>query len=375
MRRTLILLLCLAVLCASAGAEATQTGNALGLKILQSMYVQEGNALVSPTSLALALNMAAAGAKGDTLTELNGLLNMEALDLSGVSAWMDALDQAGVKVANAGFVADGLSLQQEYVETLEQAMAAQWFSMQPDATEQVNEWVKAHTDGLIDQLFREIPQEISMMLVNAIALEADWALPFRKESSATDVFHSPTEDVETEFMHMKANLPYGEAEGVQFLRLDYLEGDLAMYIALPQAGGMEEALKDLAEHELDWFAPLSEPKKVELSLPKMDLESNESLMDALKALGMTVSSSDAADFSGMSQEPLYIADVRQAVRVQVDEEGTKAAAATAIGIATASAPVQEEIVEMNVNRPFIFAIAQKQTGTILFAGAVNNPQN
>ena len=90
---------------------------------------------------------------------------------------------------------------------------------------------------------------------------------------------------------------------------------------------------------------------------------------------MTVSSSDAADFSGMSQEPLYIADVRQAVRVQVDEEGTKAAAATAIGIATASAPVQEEIVEMNVNRPFIFAIAQKQTGTILFAGAVNNPQN
>ena len=93
---------------------------------------------------------------------------------------------------------------------------------------------------------------------------------------------------------------------------------------------MEEALKDLAEHGLDWFAPLSEPKKVELSLPKMDLESNESLMDALKALGMTVSSSDAADFSGMSQEPLYIADVRQAVRLQVDEEGTKAAAASTV---------------------------------------------
>lgn len=379
MKKLLMFLLCAALLMGGALAESAPgspkeaygpaaVGEKLGFDMLSMLHVTGENTILSPQSLALALGMAAEGAKGDTLSEI-----LTALAAKHVSDIASVLPE-GMESANAVFTAPGLALDQEYIKALNERYQAEWFEIDGDVVGRVNGWVEDKTNGLIEELLSEAPAaNTGAILLNALAMDADWASPFMPESTAEDVFHAPEGDETVQMMHQKEYFSYAEKDGMQIIRLPYMQGGLEMWIALPPEGGMFQLLEILANEGMFYLKSDAGRREVILSLPKMDISDGNTLSEALKLLGVETAFSGNADFSGMSDVPMCIDDVVQKVRVQVDEQGTRAAAATAIAMRAMGMMPTEEPVEMIVNRPFVFVISDSETGSVHFAGAVDNP--
>ncbi len=370
--RKLIAILLILLLCGAALAEDTP-GNRLGYKVLLQLSGGERNAFVSPVSLAWALSMAADGAAGETRSKLLGALGAENTD--EVTALAAPLVEAGVRWANAAFVSDTLKLLPEYEARLADAYEAERFPL--TGAEGVSDWVKEKTNGLIEDIPLALDESALLVLANAVAMEAEWASPFEAEDTWEDTFHAPEGDVSVPFMHQLTYAQYGESMGCQLICKAYLDGSLALMIALPPEGGLKRALNNLAENPNSFFTFKPMPQNVALSLPKLDLSTEESLKDAIVAAGCWVPfNAEYADYSGISDTPLVISDVLQQVRFQLDEEGTRAAAATEVVMVEGAAPPdanEPEPIAFNCDRPFIAAVVDRSTGAILFAGAVVDP--
>ena len=346
-------------------------GSRLGLEALRLTADGAHNQFVSPVSLAWALSMAAQGASGDTLAAL--LTALDADDAGDIAALADALAQSGLRQANAAFVRSDLPLREGYAEALQTRFGGELFTL--DAADRVNAWVRKQTDGLIEQLLDAEPDpDIRLMLVNAIAMDANWQVPFEADRTQEDVFHAPGGDVRADFMRGTLSARYAEIDGTQVIRLDYYGSDLYMLVALPPEGGVPALLDALAERGAAAIAPGDAPREVDLRLPKLDVAAQADLTGPLTALGLELPFSNDADFSGISPQGLKISEVLQKVRVQVDELGTRAAAATEVGMKANGARMQlEKPVEMTVDRPFVVLIADDATGALCFAGVVADP--
>ena len=375
MRCLFCLFLALLLLAAPALSEAS--GNLVGLSLLADMTDGTKNAAVSPLSLQMALSLAREGAAGETRAELDALLAGDAI---GVEALLDnaryaddyargGMSVPGLRAANAGFVDPEVELLPDYVSRVD----AEWFPLDADPAN-INAWVSEHTDGLIDKILTApLSPNTVLCLVNALSMEARWAHAFSEDATYEGAFHAPGGDVKTDLMYREHDFSYGERDGAQLVRLPYEGTSLAMYVVLPEEGGVQPALQALAREGMAYFDGMEIGPDVHLTLPKFSLAYGGSLLDGLRARGMTLSTSLDADFSAMCADvPLYIGDVLQNVRVDVDEQGTRAAAVTAIPmLAGASMPLEEpEFVEMTVDRPFIFVIADGESGAIAFAGVV-----
>jgi serpin B len=361
MKAIFAMLLAMLLGAGSAGADLSAApGNALGLGVLREMCDGQHNCLVSPASLTGALAMAAQGAGGDTEAEL-----LSAMGIAGVTE-LPAPGEA-LKVANAAFVKDDLPVKDDYMNALKERFGAERFGL--DDADRVNAWVDQHTNHLIDHLVDQIDPSVRLMLVNAVAMDARWAHPFEPSATYAEDFQTPEGAVQADFMHNTFDMPYGESELGQYVRLDYQDGGLYMLLFLPREGKLLEAVQALAADCAGCFKGMEE-QPVMLSLPKMDLSAGASLAEPLKTLGVKSAFEQGADFTGISDEPLQLSDVLQKVRVQVDEEGTRAAAVTAMimGNGFIMNPAK-----MNLNRPFLFLIADEATGAIAFAGAVCDP--
>ena len=377
MKKILSILLCLALLGCAALAEpvaaesAPAVGEKLGFELLKALYAEGGNVLLSPASLTLALGMAAEGAEGETLTAI-----LTALGAEDASELGDVVPEE-IKSANAAFVAQGLPLKEAYIDRLNEAYGAEWFDLDAEVVEVVNAWVAEHTDGLIEKLLSQAPDpQTGLILINAIAMDAKWEKPFKDYNTIEDDFHAPQGDVSVEMMYQREFFDYVERDGLQIVRLPYAGGALEMWIALPGEGvsiGLDGLLDALAEQGMDYLKDGAEEREVDLFLPKFDLTTENSLSDALKVLGVELPFDENADFSGISEVPLRIDEILQKVRVQLDEEGTKAAAATAAIVACMALVPEEEPVEVRADRPFAFVIADAETDSVCFAGVVENP--
>lgn len=368
MRKVLAITLLL-MLCGGALAEGVP-GNRLGLELLAALSDGTENLVLSPVSLGYALSMAASGAAGDTLAQLLKVLG--AGDAADIAALNEPLAEAGLRWANAAFVRPDAALNEDYADALARDFEAECFPL--DDADAVNAWAAERTDGLIDHLLDRLPADVQVMLLNAVAMDAKWASPFLADNTYDDAFHAPEGDVQVPFMHQTTYAQYGESAGTQFIRKAYAGGSLTMLIALPPEGGkLTTALKGLKEKGLDWFQFGAMPRQVNLSLPKLDLSLSRDLTDALQDAGVKLAFSENADFSGVTDQPLSLSQVLQKVRLLVDEEGTRAAAVTEVMMANGMRAVEEEPVAVNVNRPFVLAIADEATGAILFAGAIVNP--
>jgi len=362
MKRVVCALIAVLLLMSAAGAEVS--GNLLGLRALSKLTDGTKNAAVSPVSLALALSMAREGAAGATLQELDELLAGEAIDV-------ESLTRAGIRSANAGFVSPDYALLEDYMERVD----AKWFTMNDDAMAQVNAWVEDMTDGLIPRVLDNPPSDLTAAyLVNALAMDREWRIPFPKDGGYEDAFFAPSGEKQIDYMYVEDDFFYKEAAGAQVIQLKYEDSPLAMYVVLPEKGGVPDVLEALSEGGFSYFDDMDDAPEVQLSLPKFSISEGGSMLDTLKALGMELSCSrDDADFSRMCEVPLYIADVIQKVRIDADEAGTKAAAATVIEIMPAMAAppqLEEEPIVMKVDRPFVAVIADASTGAIAFAAVV-----
>lgn len=363
------------MLCGGALAEgAAVPGNDLGFKVLARLADGSKNQFVSPVSLAYALSMAAAGAQGETRSELLAALGVE--DAADIVAMNEALRESGLSLANAAFVQNVLTLQPGYEAALKR-FEARCFPL--DGLDEVNDWAREHTNGLIDPLLSDLDPQTRLLLVNAVAMDAEWWRKFDAEDTREGDFHAPDGDIRVDFMHqLYEYADYGEIDGMQVLTLGYRDSDMAMTLALPKEGALADALAALAERGMAALEVQPMDCRVYLALPRLDISVTNLLSGALQALGVRLAFTDIADFSGISDRPLKIDEVLQKLRVQVDEEGTKAAAVTVVMMTDGAAADVEEpvrpLVRMILDRPFIMVISDSRTGAVAFAGVVAAPE-
>lgn len=360
MKKRILSALLVLLMTAPAGF-AQGGGEALGFELLKRTYLEAGGALLSPYSLAQALNMAAAGAMGDTKSVL-----ISALGEGGKKTETPE----GVTSANAAFVSDQIQLTDAYQKALE-AFDARIFPLTSSVASDVNAWVSEHTKGRIPELLTDAPDPLlRLMLLNAVTLDAQWKQPFGKSETYDEVFHGETSEAKIPFLHREGRMEYARYEGADVVRLPYKEENLACWVLIPDKGGMETLLDALCLHGLNVDFSL---ETVRFSMPKLDLTGGGDLTQALKGLGLEVAFSDDADFSGMTGMPdLYIDKVIQKVTLTVDEDGTKAAAATAAMMNAKSAMPMTPPRVVSADRPYVLLVRDDASDTTFFAACVTD---
>lgn len=349
-----------------------------------------GNIVLSPTSISIALSMAAGGAKGTTLDEM--LATLEAADpatvhpsMNALTAALDTLDTSSedgsgvtLSIANSLWGQDDLAFEPAYLDLLATQYGAGMelvdFRESPEeARVAINDWVSDETEERIPELLAEgvISEATRLVLVNAIYLLAPWARTFSSDLTADAPFTTASgEVVQVPAMQQSAMFAYASGDGWQAVELPYENSSLAMLIFVPEAGSL--ALFEEIFLVTDATQYL-QSRQVQLQLPKFDIESKFSLADQLSQLGMPTAFTDAADFSGMTtEEALFISAVVHQANITVTEEGTEAAAATAVVVDATSAPTDEPV-ELIIDRPFVFALRDTATGAVVFMGRVGDP--
>jgi serine protease inhibitor len=375
-------------------AAATSV-NRLGVDLLaRELGLEAGNVALSPWSIATALGMVRAGAAGTTAQEIDRVLHAPdgaALHqgLKGLAQEMAARNgtfPAGVEgeleveleMADRAFAQQGLHLEQGFLDELAGSYAAGIgavdYRSDPEAARQaINAWVGEQTQTRIPELLAPgvLHHLTRLVLVNAVYLKADWAVPFSREATAPSTFHAPRGETIVPFMRGSSPRRFATGEGWKAVELPYAGGKLAMTVVLPDEGRYGPVATGLDPGLLDTVA-VAPTSEVDLTLPKFDIGRATSLRLLLPDLGMPTAFGDQADFRTMTtSEHLFLDDVIHQANVTVDEKGTVAAAATAAVMRTTSAPARVE--RLVVDRPFLFFVRDIPTGALLFAGQVTNP--
>jgi serpin B len=362
----------------------------------------DGNAILSPASVWEALAMTHAGARGETAAEIAAVLGMPD-DREQIAAAAAALRQAvaaakGEKItldiANRIWVQKGKALEPAFTGLLDTSYGAAAglvnFKSQPeDARAEINAWVGEHTAKKIPELLQSgsITPLTRLVLTNAIYMKAPWAKPFRKSATRPEAFTLAGGDTaEVPFMHASGKLVAGKVgtgDGAATVcEIPYDGQRLAMVLVVPeQTDGLAAVLAGMTgEWRTSWQAagPAGvRQRPVILALPKWTARKPLSLSAVLKSLGMKQAFVEGgADLSGMDgTRDLFVSDVVHEGFVDVSEEGTEAAAATGVVVAARSMAIRpEEPLAVKADRPFVWAVVERGTGAVLFAGTVTDPR-
>ena len=344
----------------------------------------DSNAFLSPLSAAMALSMALNGANGETWTAMRAALRLDGMQEADIDQGYRALlallrgldSRTEMRVANSLWGHSTLPLEAAFTEagrTFFEAEVATLDFGSPEALTAINGWVDRATSGRIPRLLEEVsPQEV-LFLINAIYFKGKWRTAFDvRDTRAAPFRGADGRERVAQLMALKDELRYDETEAYQAVDLLYGNGAFAMTVLLPKAGRSPAQLLAALDPE-SWSALASrfEERDVALLLPRFRVEYGRKLKEDLAALGMGIAFDASADFSRIADvapDRLYITRVDQKTFVEVNEEGTEAAAATAVGVGRTSAPVP---VEMRVDRPFAFAIRERLSGAVLFLGVMN----
>jgi serine protease inhibitor len=374
----------------AAEKHLVRSDNKFGLKLFKQIISQEKdqNVFISPLSVSMALGMTYNGADGETQKAMQQTLELQGLSLKEVNesyqSLMELLDQLDPKVqfkiANSIWYRQGLTFQKEFIElnkTYFDALVRGLNFDDSDAAGTINNWVDENTNGKIKRIVEPpISSDMVMFLINAIYFKGLWTYQFEKEKTTDEKFFLPDGSSKScKMMIQEGDFDYFENSDFQIISLPYGDGDFSMIVFLPR---MERDVDSLiAQLNPDiwekWVNSFSE-KEGTIQLPRFTLEYELKLNDALKTLGMAIAFEPfQADFTKLYEGPqnAYISEVKHKSFVEVDEEGTEAAAVTSVGVAVTS--VDPEIFWMRVDRPFVFAIRENNSQTILFIGKVIDP--
>lgn len=354
--------------------EASQKGFALSFfKNVVSTSDSGENIVVSPYSAGVALSMVAEGAEGQTREEFDNALNgclFKAVDLG-------SNDTVTVKSANSVWITDNFSVRNRFVGLLENDFQAEVVNLNfadPATVRAMNNWCSEHTEGKITEIVDRLSPSSVMMLLNALYFNAPWAEAFSESNTKPAAFQSAAGEVQVPMMAKTERLNYAEYRGAQMVELPYAGERYAMYIVLPPAGMNPDKLISYVNEGLyDQALSMLNPARVSLTMPKFKLETTMILNETLQGMGIKTAFTSAANFKGIAEMgPLVLDQVKQKCYIDVSEKGTEAAAVTSVGVRLTSVR-PETNVTMNVNRPYIFFIADRTNGNILFAGRVVKP--
>ena len=367
----------------AANMDTVVKGNTeFAWNVYTQLSAREGNLFFSPYSISMALAMTYAGARGETATQLAHILHLpespEELHpaMAELEEHIQAIGQGHeveLNVANSLWTDPTLVLGEEFANTVDQFYHANVFpvsfSTETEMSRQeINTWVAEHTKQKIEELLQ--PGDISpvtlLALVNAIYFKGNWQIPFKEEDTADAPFFTPEDQVSVPMMHQQGSFHYAEGSGVQVLALPYADEHLMMVILLPDEqdglAGLEQALD--AEFLMQSLDRLH-PQKVAVSLPKFRVRARFYLLETLQEMGWH----NLSDFSGIATPSPFLSKVIHEAYVDVNEQGTEAAAATG-AVMGRSIP---RYVEFNADHPFVFLILDQSSSSLLFVGRVINP--
>jgi serpin B len=375
-------------------AALTAGNNAFAVDLYGQLRNAPGNLFFSPTSISTAFGMAYAGASGQTAAQMATVFHFT-LPPAQLHPAMGALLKE-MNAPHAGYelrVADALWAQQDahflpgYLDLTKADYGAGFhrvdFKTAPDQVRAtINQWIAKQTDNRIENLIAPgvLTPSTRLVLTNAIYFKGTWLNPFDKSQSQDEDFHaSATQTVKAPMMHRTGSYRFFDGGAFQALELPYKGNELAMVVFLPKdvAGlnALEQSFTSAAAS--DWLVRLTPAPKVILTLPRFTLTQQFELSSALRAMGMPLAFSGAADFSGMTGKPDFtISAAIHKAFIDVNEQGTEAAAATAIvmrSLAMRAQQLEPPPVVFRADHPFLFLIRETKSGAILFMGRVDDP--
>jgi serine protease inhibitor len=369
--------------------EIAASGNTFGLQLFRELNKEEigNNMFISPLSVSYALGMTLNGAVGETRTAMMNTLALKGLSTAEINAsyknlmtYLMKIDPKVIlEIANSIWYADYLKVEQEFIDVNKKYFDALVRALNfgdPVSVDIINGWISEKTHGKIEEVIEEIRRDDVMFLINAIYFKGSWLYEFEPNETKDATF--TLEDgrtVPVKMMEQKSDFRYFNNADFQAIDLPYGDEKYSMTIFLPRHGKkVDDLIAEMTEENWKgWVSELSgEKQPVNLFMPRFTLEYDVKLKDVLISLGMGVAFSGAADFSNIDKAGgLWIDDVLHNTFVEVNEEGTEAAAVTVVIIVRDSGgpPI------MRIDRPFIFVIREHESDTILFMGKIVEPES
>lgn len=373
----------------ASGSSAADSNNQFGFNLYNQLRKDSGNIMVSPISVAMALQMTYNGAGAETKADMAQVLQIAGMDLNTLNQNSRELLQKlqtgdakiTLEIANSLWLREGMAFDQDFLRRNKDYYYAGAYNLdfsQPEAADTINNWVGENTKGLIKDIVNPpIDPRTIMFLINATYFQGTWTKQFVKQATFEDTFYSAAgNQAWVPMMNQAGTYDYLETADFQAIRLPYgEEKKMGMYVFLPQENSSLAEFHNKLDyaHWENWLSRF-ETKSGTIMLPRFSLEYEESLKGALAALGMEMAfDPDRADFSRMvpannNSDDVYISDVRHKTYIDVDEAGTEAAAVTSVGVTATSMPLYD--FNMKVDRPFFYVIHDSETGSILFMGSV-----
>lgn len=347
------------------------------------------NVFISPLSISMALGMTLNGAVDETKAGIKKTLSMSDMELQAINRSYKSLTEllltldpkVKIGIGNSIWSRKELTVYPSFKDTLKKYFNARAEALDfgdPATVDIINNWVEEQTYGRIDQIVKEIPDYVVMYLINAIYFKADWLYKFDKEKTKPEPFNlDEGSTVEVEMMNQKLPLIMYKSDKVHMANIAYGDSLFQMTVLMPADAGVsinEFIANSLTADNLrQWTSRLQVVENVKLKLPRFETDYKITLNQILKSMGMARAFDEKkADFSkiGPAGLRMFISTVLHKANITVNEEGTEAAAATKVGIGLTSVGSEPSFY---ANRPFVYMIRERISGTILFMGVMRNP--
>lgn len=371
-------------------SQLVDANTKFGFKLFSEILKQDSkkNVFVSPTSVAIALSMTYNGADGETQQAMAKALELQGMSLQDINqgnntlkATLENADPAvQFSIANSLWAKQGVAFKPDFMQRNQHFYGAKVTELdfgKPDAPKIINNWVKENTRGKIDQIVQQIQPDDVLFLINAIYFKGKWTKEFDKSQTTERPFYlSDGTQKQHPMMSQSGRYRYYENEKFQAVTLPYGTERLSLYVFLPRKNTTLDAFQQqLAVENWQQWMNQFQMRRGSIQLPRFKFEYDIQLNTALKSLGMEAAfDGSRANFSNMTSASVKIDEVKHKTFVEVNEEGTEAAAATSVRATLTSARMPEEPFQMVVDRPFFCAIRDNQTGTVLFMGSIREPK-
>ncbi|KFM58368.1 Neuroserpin, partial [Stegodyphus mimosarum] len=365
-----------------------QANNHLAINLHRQLAREGGNVFFSPFSLSIALAMLYWGTRNETAQEMRHVLGYDSANitddslLSSFNELLSTLDRTSenyvLSYANSLLYQRGFAVKEEYKSVMSEIFRALMVEVDftrdsENVVKQINEWVKIKTNNMIPQLLKSLDPMTVIVILNAIYFKGAWSKPFDERLTGLQTFYNNGKRYgakEVEMMYHRQTFFYLEKETFKALKLTYEEGEVAMLVLLPHSrNGLRQLESQLSSTFVQDVESAMYETIVDVALPKFRLEYSKSMKKALQALGMNLVFQNGADLGGMSySKELKVSDIIHKAVVVVNEEGSEAAAVTAILVTTYSLSFDPTFI---VDHPFMFVIYDTKSSHILFMGKVS----
>jgi len=368
-------------------AEVIETNNDFGLELLQKVFASEEkpNIMISPASVSIALGMAYNGAETTTMDAFEQVLKYEGLTREEVNEITKELINVLVtnskgnllEIANSMWYHEEFPVKQEFIDLNVNYYDAEVRDLDfrtLQAVKTINEWVSARTHGKIDEIIDSIDPETMMILINALYFNCLWEIEFDPDDTSEQPFYTYDDQLfgQVDMMTVESTFNTAFTDDFSAVELPYKNNKFSMFLFLPtESSSVQELVEQLdGETWNSWLEMFSEREEFTVTMPKFKFSYDRSLKNDLANMGLGIAFTDQADFSGISDIDLLISEVIHKTYIDVNEEGTEAAAVTAIVFDLTSIG---ENTFIRLDHPFLFAITENSSKSILFIGMVSEP--